>query len=96
MQNRVKTIISEGNTKRSPHVMAPVVVTVRDGQEEELTHIREDEHLRIQEAIRQGNLRLRELEQDQERLRKKIIWMDVEIKGWKMRSCKHVSSINQG
>ena len=76
--------------------MAPVVVTVRDGQEEELTHIREDEHLRIQEAIRQGNLRLRELEQDQERLRKKIIWMDVEIKGWKMRSCKHVSSINQG
>jgi len=49
--NRVKTVISEDNTKFSLHIIALVVVIVRDGQEEEITHLCEDEHLRIQEAI---------------------------------------------
>lgn len=42
----------EENTRRNPHIMTIAVVTVRDDQEEEITHLREVEHIRIQEAIR--------------------------------------------
>jgi len=51
VRNRVEIVISEANTKRNPHVMDPVVVTVCNDQEEEITHLSKVEHIRIQEAI---------------------------------------------
>ena len=48
--NRVETVISKENTKSNLHAMSPVVVTVRDDQEEEITDLHEVEHIRIQEA----------------------------------------------
>jgi len=52
----VKTIISEENTERDPHIMAPAVVKVRNVQEEEITHLHEDEHLMIQKPSGEGTL----------------------------------------
>lgn len=43
VRNRVETVISEENTKMNLHVMALVVVTVRDYQEKEITHLHEVE-----------------------------------------------------
>ena len=78
--NRVETVISKENTERNPHVMAPALVMMRDDQDKEITQLCEVEHIRIQEALQRGNLRLRELEKDRVRLRKKSIWMDADIK----------------
>lgn len=52
VQNRVETVITEENTKRNMHVLDPIMVTVHANQEEEITHLCEVEHIRIQEAIR--------------------------------------------
>jgi len=49
-------------------------------QDEEITQLREVKHIRLQEAIRRGSLRLHELEKDRVRLRKKSMLMDVEVK----------------
>lgn len=78
--NRVETEISEENTKRSPPIRGTVVVTVRKDHDEEITQLDEVEHIKIEEAIRLGKLRLHELEKDRVRLRKKIILMDADIK----------------
>lgn len=66
--------------QRNIHVIAPAVMTACGNQDKEITQLREDEHIRIQEAIQRWNLRLRELEEDRVRLRKKSLLMDVEIK----------------
>ena len=80
----------------NPHEIAPLGVTVHEAQDEEITQLHEAEHIKLQESIQQRNLRLRELENDQVWLRKKIILKAQRSKGWKTRSREHVSSINQG
>jgi len=42
--------------------------------------LREGEHMQNQEAIRRGNLKIHELEEDRVQLRKKSLLMDAEIK----------------
>lgn len=63
--NKVETVISEENTKRNLHVMAPAVVIVCEDQEEEITQLCEVEHIRIQESIQRGNLKLHKLGKNQ-------------------------------
>lgn len=76
----METIITEENIQRNSHVVDPVVVVAYDGKEEEITHLRKDEHIRIQESIWRGNLKLHELEKDQVQLRKTSLLMNAEIK----------------
>jgi len=52
------------HAKPIPHITAPIDTTIQADQNEELTQLREMEHLRLYEEIRQGNFRLRELEKD--------------------------------
>jgi len=51
VQNGVLTKLTEEDPKMNPHVLPPAVAAVRGCKKEEITHLREDEHLRIQEAI---------------------------------------------
>lgn len=48
MWNRVETIISE---ERNPHVIAPIVGTICEDQDEGIIELCKDEHIRIHEAI---------------------------------------------
>lgn len=62
--NGMEMVINEENTKRNPHVLDPIVVTVCDDQNEEITYLRKVEHIRIHKAIQRGNLRICKLEKD--------------------------------
>lgn len=77
LRSRIETIFLE---ERNPHAIAPTVGTVREDQDKGIMQLREGEHMQIQEAIRRGNLKLHELEEDRVQLRKKRMLMDVEIK----------------
>lgn len=43
----METIITKKHTERNPHILDPVMVTVHNDQEEEITHLHEVEHIRI-------------------------------------------------
>lgn len=62
--NIVETIISKEKAKRNLHVIAPTVVIVHEDQDKEITQLHKVEHIKIQEAIRRGNLRLCKLKKD--------------------------------
>lgn len=62
LRNSVGTIIFEGHATMNPHIIAPAGATVHEAWDEEITQLCEVEHIRLQEAIWQGNLRLRKLE----------------------------------
>ena len=47
VQDKVETKISEENAKMNPHVIAPIDVTVHEGQDEEMTQLREVAYIRI-------------------------------------------------
>ena len=47
VRNEVETDICEGNTKRNPQIIAPTVMTVREDQDEGITQLRKDDHIRI-------------------------------------------------
>ena len=64
----------------NPHIISPIGATVHETHDEEITQLCEVEHIRLQEAIWQGNLRLCKLEKDQVWLRKKRILMEAEVK----------------
>ena len=51
VRNIVEPEISEGNTKRNPHVIVPAVMVAREDQDEGITQLRENDHIRIREAI---------------------------------------------
>ena len=51
-RNRVEAVIYEENAKRSPPVSAPVVVTLREDQDEEITQLHKVKHIKVQKAIR--------------------------------------------
>jgi len=76
--------------ERNLHIIAPIVGIVHEDQNERITWLHEDEHIRMQEGIQRGNLRLRELEEDRIRLRKRSMSMDAKIKRLEnevMRAC---------
>lgn len=62
LQYEVGTKIFEEDTKPNLHVTSPIDQMVREAQNEEITWHCEAEHIRLQEEIRQGNVRLCELE----------------------------------
>lgn len=68
------------HTKPSPFILAPVDTTIHEAQNEGITQSQETEHIRLEEEIRRGNLRLQELEKDQVWLREKSDLMDAEVK----------------
>ena len=65
MMSRVEAIDLEKN----PHTTNPIMWTTCEDQNKGIMQLCEDEHMQIQKAIRRGNLELRELEEDQVRLK---------------------------
>jgi len=61
IMSRVEAVALEKN----PHEITSIIGTTNEDQSEEMMQPREDEHMQIQESIQQGNLELRELEEDQ-------------------------------
>jgi len=53
------------NAKISPRITTPIDTIVHTDQNEEIAQWRKKKHIRLEEEIRQGNFRLRELEKDQ-------------------------------
>ena len=49
--NRVGIVISEEHAERNPHVIVPGGAKVCEAQDEEITQVRELEHIRLQGAI---------------------------------------------
>jgi len=46
-RNKVWTLIYKNNLKGNSHVIAPADMTVREAQDEEITQLREVEHIRL-------------------------------------------------
>ncbi len=61
------------------HIAAPVDTIVCKAWNEGITQPQETEHIRLEEEIRRGNFRLRELEKERVWLRKKSALMDAEV-----------------
>lgn len=72
VMGRVEAI---GLGERNPHIIG----TIRKGQDEGIMPPRGAKHMQIQEAIRKGHLKIRELEEDRVWLREKSRILDEEI-----------------
>jgi len=75
-----KVVIPMEGEKLSLCITAPIDTMVHNARKEGITQQQETEHIGLAEEIRRGNFRLRELEKERVRLRKKNDLMDVDIK----------------
>ncbi len=92
LRTRAETIVLK---ERNPHAIAPTVGTLCEDQDEGIMQLHKGEHMKIQEVVRGGKLKLRKLKEDWVRLRNKIMLMDGEIKNleYKITQECHVDNL---